>query len=57
MGDADSVTVRNLTVEKFATYSQRAAIYAEREHAGDATYGSDWLIENNHVRLVHSVGI
>ena len=53
--DADDVTIRNLTVEKFASLAQRGAIQAWRPATG--TRGSNWLIENVEVRLNHGAGI
>jgi nitrous oxidase accessory protein NosD len=47
INSASGVTVRGLSVEKFANDAQRGAIIS----------GSDWTIERNEVRLNHGVGI
>ena len=52
-GNADNVTVKNLTVEKFANAAQTGAIWSERS-GGD---GGNWLVEGCTVRLNHGVGI
>jgi hypothetical protein len=59
-GNRSRVTVRNLTVEKYANRTQHGAIhprigFAEPPEAGDLSYG--WLIENVEVRLNHGAGI
>ena len=46
-GKASNVVVRNLTVEKYATPIS----------AVDTEHGNAWLVENNIVRLNHSVGV
>lgn len=46
--DANGVTVSGLTVEKYATPTQEAAISGN---------GENWLISNNEVRLNYGVGI
>jgi parallel beta-helix repeat protein len=47
INSASGVTVRGLSVEKFANDAQRGAIMSS----------SDWTIEHNEVRLNHGVGI
>lgn len=56
IGDADYVTVRGLTFEKFANPAQRGVIMSDRV-AASTTYGRGWKIENNVVRLNHGAGI
>jgi len=46
-GEASNVIVRNLTVEK----------YAAPHSAIDATSGNAWIVENNLVRLNHSLAV
>lgn len=48
-GDASNVTIRNLTIEKYANPAQLGAI-----HGDDTT---DWLVDNVTVRLNHGTGI
>lgn len=48
-GEADNVTIRNLTIEKYANPAQRGAI-----HGDDTT---NWQIEDVIVRLNHGTGI
>ena len=57
-GDADDVTIRGLVVEKFANPTRPGgAINTRVMGDGMSTYGERWVIENNTVRLNHSVGI
>ncbi len=53
--DADSVTIDNLIVEKYAAMAQRGAIQAQA--AAEGARGTNWLIENSEVRLNHGAGI
>jgi parallel beta-helix repeat protein len=46
-GKASNVTVRNLTIEK----------YAAPLTAVDAGYGTAWIVENNIIRLNHAVAV
>lgn len=55
-GDADDVTIRHLTIEKYATPAQQGAIDSRRD-TDDVVGGSGWLIEGNVVRKNHGVGI
>ena len=50
-GSAHSVTIKNLTFEKFATPAGNAAVI----HPGEGAYG--WTIENSELRLNHGRGI
>lgn len=52
--NASDVTIRNMTIEKYATMAQRGAIQAE---LFPARLGSGWLIEDVEVRLNHGAGI
>jgi hypothetical protein len=57
-GDADDVTVRDLIVEKFANPSRPGgAINTRVMGNGMSTHGERWVIEDNTVRLNHSMGI
>jgi parallel beta-helix repeat protein len=47
-GNASSVTIRGLTIEKYASPTQNAAVWG---------YGSSgWLLENNEIRWNHGAG-
>ncbi len=48
-GNASNVTVRNLTIEKYATPLQYAAVGSDT--------GNGWVITNNTIRLNHAVGV
>jgi len=48
-GNASNVTIKALTIEKYATPLQMSAV--------DAEHGESWLIENNTIRLNHAVGV
>jgi parallel beta-helix repeat protein len=57
-GDADDVTVRDLIVEKFANPARPGgAINTRVLGNGGSTFGERWVIEDNTVRLNHSMGI
>lgn len=47
---AENVTIRNLTIEKYAIPAQMGAI-------GDQYPADGWLIENNEIRLNHGLGV
>ncbi|MBV8774468.1 MAG: right-handed parallel beta-helix repeat-containing protein [Deltaproteobacteria bacterium] len=47
-GQASSITIKNLVIEKYSAPIQSAAIQVE---------GSSWLIQNNEIRLNHGFGI
>ena len=55
--DADDVTIRDLTIEKFANYAQRGVILSRVFHRTHQTYGHHWVIENNLIQLNHGAGI
>ncbi|MCP4307085.1 MAG: right-handed parallel beta-helix repeat-containing protein [bacterium] len=55
VSDADNVTIRDLTVEKYAVRAQEGAIQSQLPGGGD--FGSNWLIEDVEVRLNHGAGI
>jgi parallel beta-helix repeat protein len=52
-GDARDVTIRGLTVEKYANAAQTGAIHAK----DDESLGEGWLLEGNEIRLNHGGGI
>src|SRR5438874_10195929 len=47
-GSSDAVSIRGLVLEKYANIAQQGAIHDT---------GQGWIIENNEVRLNHSVGL
>ncbi len=47
---ANDVTIRNLVIEKFASWVQLAAV-------GSSGNVSGWLVEGNEIRLNHGVGV
>jgi hypothetical protein len=47
---ADNVTIRNLTIEKYAVPAQMGAI-------GDQYPAAGWVIENNEIRHNHGMGV
>ena len=47
-GFANSVTIRGLVIEKFATPTQQAAVKGQ---------GSGWVIESNEIRFNHAIGL
>lgn len=55
--DNDDVTIKGLTIEKFASPAQRGAIWSSKWGDPSYTHGENWLIENNIVRLNHGQGI
>jgi parallel beta-helix repeat protein len=55
VGDANDVTIKGLTVEKYAVRAQEGAIQSQQPGGGD--FGSNWLIEDVEVRLNHGAGI
>lgn len=48
-GNANNVTVKGLTIEKYATPLQHAAVGSDG--------GTGWVITNNTIRLNHAVGV
>lgn len=56
IGNANHVTIENLTIETFANRAQRGAIHAYGS-AYPVTPGHAWIIRGNTVRLNHGVGI
>jgi hypothetical protein len=55
-GPAKNVTIKYLTVEKFAAPIQKAAI-AGTNGPGSLTSGANWVVQNNEIRLNHGDGI
>ena len=55
-GDADSVTIEGLVIEKYAVPAQEGAIDSRRDR-NDLVGGSGWQITDNVVRWNHGVGI
>ena len=55
-GPANNVTIKNLTVEKFAAPIQQAAIEGAKRH-GSLTTGINWVVQNNEIRLNHGNGV
>lgn len=55
-GAADQVTIRGLTIEKFAVPAQQGAIDS-RSNNEDIVGGSGWSIRDNVVRWNHGIGI
>lgn len=54
-GSAVGVTIRDLTIEKYATPAQMGAIHGQTDRNGP--YGNDWLIEGNEIRYNASSGV
>ena len=59
-GNRSRVTVRKLTIEKYATRTQHGVIhprigFADPPKAGDLSFG--WLVEDVEIRLNHAAGI
>jgi hypothetical protein len=55
-GPANNVTIKGLTVEKFATPIVFGAV-AGALGSPSSTTGANWLIENNEIRLNHGDGV
>ncbi len=53
--DADGVTIRGLTIEKFAPIAQTGAI--QMRLPGTGSQATNWLVEDVEVRLNHAAGI
>ena len=56
LGPANNVTIKNLTVEKFAAPIQKAAIEGT-PGSGSLTTGANWIVQNNEIRLNHGNGV
>ena len=54
VGSVQGVTIRGLTIEKFANPAQLGAIH---NYSKPSQIGKNWLIEHNEIRLNHGVGI
>jgi parallel beta-helix repeat protein len=54
-GPANKVTIKGLTVEKFAAPIQRGAIAGS--WSGTAKDGLDWVLQGNEIRLSHGDGV
>lgn len=54
---ANRVTIRGLTVEKYATPGLTGAIGGVSTDFGFPDMGANWVVENNEVRLNHGAGI
>jgi len=55
-GQADNVTIQNLTIEKYATPAQNGAILCAVIQ-NRAPQGHNWIVKNNTIRLNHGGGI
>lgn len=55
VGSADDVTIRSVSVQKYATPAQEGAIQSQEPGEGDR--GRGWLIEDVEVTGVHGAGI
>jgi Bacterial Ig domain len=55
-GPANNVTIKDLTVEKFAAPILKAAI-AGTTGTGSLTTGANWVVQNNEIRLNHGDGV
>jgi hypothetical protein len=55
-GPANNVTIKNLTIEKFAAPIQKAAI-AGTTGSASLTTGANWVVQNNEIRLNHGDGV
>jgi Bacterial Ig domain/Right handed beta helix region len=56
LGPANNVTIKNLTVEKFAAPIIKGAI-AGTKGSGSFTTGVNWVVQNNEIRLNHGDGV
>ncbi len=56
LGPANNVTIKDLTVEKFAAPLVKAAIGGTKG-GGSLGTGVNWVIENNEIRLNHGDGV
>lgn len=56
-GNAGKVTIKGLTIEKYASLAGRGAITPVAVLAGYGPVGRDWVVDNNNVFLNHGAGI
>jgi hypothetical protein len=56
LGPANNVTIKGLTLEKFATPILTGAVGGSSS-GGSPTTGANWVIENNEIRLNHANGV
>jgi len=56
-GPANNVTVRGLTVEKFATPIMTGAVAGAYTGTGTTTAGANWIVEANEILLNHADGV
>ena len=56
-GPANSVTVKDLTIEKFAGPVMTGAIGGTWTGLGNSSAGANWTVQNNELRLNHSAGV
>jgi len=56
-GPANDVTVKGLTIEKFATPMMTGAIGGVGTGVGNETAGANWVVESNEIRLNHADGV
>jgi len=56
-GPANHVTVKGLTIEKFATPIMTGAVGGAWTGPPSSTAGVNWVVENNEIRLNHADGI
>jgi hypothetical protein len=54
---ANNVTVKGLTVEKFATPIMTGAVAGAGTALGSWTTGANWIVENNEIALNHADGV
>ena len=56
-GPANNVTIKGLTIEKFATPSQTGAVGGAGISNPNPAVGVNWIVENNEIRLNHAYGV
>jgi parallel beta-helix repeat protein len=56
-GPANNVTIKGLTIEKFATPSQTGAVGGAGISNPNPAVGANWIVENNEIRLNHAYGV
>ncbi len=54
VGATQNVTIRRLTIEKFANPAQMGSIH---NYSTTARTGRGWIVENNTIRLNHGIGL
>jgi len=56
-GPANNVTIKGLTIEKFATPAMTGAVGGAGAGNPSPTTGANWVVENNEIRLNHGYGV